>query len=1004
MTAIKLLSILIASIFIYGFTGYGFTRFLAPSYAKGLETPLSLFVGIAVVVLFSHLLGYAGFNAVTITYCVLALSFLVNLFAFLKRGRVRERTEVLPFIMAASALFFALYPEVMLGYLTVVSPNGDPVGYSMYADHLMRNAFGTPPAPGYDAPANQFLLFYYYRSAFAYLIAAVNSVTGLKGYQTFSVITALLLFMNALAVYVVCRLSGLGSRVYNLAVFLVSINGYLLLAFFQGFGPQLMSLGFISLSSVFTYHALDRGDVKSIALASLFTSTLITAYPDAIAFAALPGFLFLFWFVLKRKSGPAALFVTGLKIAAVSLLLNPVGTVWGYKTVRMWLGAGIGTVGGNVPQMEKVGSAFGLRLSISLLDWVNGTALGFMAGKIAVLDAIGMALIAFICIFSAYFLYRNSKEEDRFIALFSLGSFLLTSFFYLKGSTYVFYKSMILVLNFFLILFSAGVVYALGGRGAGLYGAAVSCAAFAGLAVFVALNLLNSAATSHMFYQRRIAIGPDTIGLKGAETALKKDDAVYIPPGIPSEQLWEMYFLSPFARIHWGASSPEDGGMVHPYQSRAAKGDYMLMRRGDPRPPDPAVYERAFKNRSYSLLKEREPVISVIDGVNSPLFPMRLEGKRFEFSLAKGRVSLAGHDGVFKGAGLEDLRTLIIDFESEGVLVLEGKSSMTVRPGRGRLSIPVEGPDARVALASRSAFTVNSVALSRERLDLRELHVADPSTVSIVSEEKNGEVTSRIKLVSPVETGWTLSLDIYSASDHTHPNGHFGWGSVTLSEREKSYDAEFRFRPDSKTISASANGSERPVESWKGDIKNGDFVAFVVLRGALRGAVLKEVPAFEFRIVDGKTQTVAAKNTKNTFYQFALNDNELEMGSETAERFLVSGWSKGEAGGGRDFAWGVGESSEMYLEPESSDYKSLKMRVSPNNEKGGATRTMAVSLNGEPLGEVELKPGWGSYALPIPGSSLKGYGVRLTFSYGGPAAPERDARARRVAFDSVSFE
>lgn len=1004
MTAIKLLSILIASICVFGFTGYGFTRFLAPSYARGVEAPLSLFVGIAVVVLFSHLLGYAGLNAATITYCILALSLVVNILAFLKKGRSRERTEVLPFIMAAPALFFALYPEVMLGYLTVVSPNGDPVGYSMYADHLMRNAFGTPPAPGYDAPANQFLLFYYYRSAFAYLIAAVNSVLGLKGYQTFSVITALLLFLNALAVYVVCRISGLSSRVCNLAVFLVSINGYLLLAFFQGFGPQLMSLGLISMSSVFTYHALDRMDLKSVALASLFTSTLITAYPDAIAFAALPGFLFLFWFILKKKSGTAALIATGFKIAALSLLVNPVGTVWGYKTVRMWLGAGIGTVGGNVPQMEKVGSAFGLRLSISMLDWVDGTALGFMAARIAVLDSIGMALIALICVFSVYFLYRNSREEDRFIALFSLGAFLLTSFFYLKGSTYVFYKSMILVLNFFVILFSAGVVYALSGRGAGLYGGAVYLAALAGVAAFVTLNLLNSAALSHMFYQRRIAIVADTIALGGAGAFLKKDDAVYIPPGVASHQLWEMYFLSPFARIHWGASSPEDGGMVHPYQSRAAKGDYLLMRRDGSRPFNSAVYERAFKNRSYSLLKEMEPIISVIDGASSPLFPMRLDGKRFEFSSSKGSVSLAGHDGLFKDAGLEDLRTLIIDYESEDGVELKGKSSGVSRPGRGRLFIPMEGPDARVVLTSHTAFTVNSVALSRESGEFREQHVADPSTVSIVSEEKNREVVSRIKLVSPIETGWSLSLDIYSATDHTHPNGHFGWGSVTLSEREKAYDAEFRFRPDSKTISVAANGSKRPVESWKGDIKNGDFVAFVVLRDAGRGAVLMEVPAFEFSVADGKTQTVAVKNSKNTFYRFALNDNELDLGSEASERFLVSGWSRGEASGGRDFAWGVGESSEIYLETERSDYKSLKMHISPNDEKGVETRTMAISLNGEPLGKVELKPGWDSYGLPMPGPALNGNGVRLTFSYEGRTGQERDAGARRVAFDSISFE
>src|SRR5262245_58783031 len=218
-------------------------------------------------------MGRSAGSALVVTAVVATI---LNMLALVRRRDARLPIKRHVPVLAAGLLAFVLgiAPLLRLGHPGPIGTNGDQVLYSNVTDYLERH--GLPePAPESLRPAVVQLSFIDWGLplAFNYLHAFVDRLAGFEAHESFSLVTAFLLFLNVLALSLVARsVFGLGLTGVWLTAFLSALSPAFLWVHYNNFGMHAMSLGLVPMAIGVTALALEDGSRRARLLAALLVS------------------------------------------------------------------------------------------------------------------------------------------------------------------------------------------------------------------------------------------------------------------------------------------------------------------------------------------------------------------------------------------------------------------------------------------------------------------------------------------------------------------------------------------------------------------------------------------------------------------------------------------------------------------------------------------------------------------------------------------------------------
>ncbi len=139
----------------------------------------------------------------------------------------------------------------------------------------------------------------------------------------------------------------------------------------------------------------------------------------------------------------------------------------------------------------------------------------------------------------------------------------------------------------------------------------------------------------------------------------------------------------------------------------------------------------------------------------------------------------------------------------------------------------------------------------------------------------------------------------------------------------------------------------------------------------------------------------------------------LDLGTPEARSRMLWGWSVSQSSKAGDFAWGTGDGSALRLTISRPSPRQLVLRGWPLLYPEAPDQAVAITLNGQAIGEIRLERSWQahSYRLPLPvavqvsGENL----LELRYAYSRRPADvmpggSRDQRSLAAAWTSVRIE
>lgn len=273
------------------YVGFGPAWLLAPVSLARWRLLLAPILGCAVISVAFSIGAGAWLSAGQLTLGVLILATALNAVALvLDRPwpRVQLTTGHLgPALVLLASLAAALAPLVSYGFVTIVGVNGDVEIYLSTAECLLRHPAASiataPPNPLRDlasTTANGALS----DMGFSYVLSFMAAITGKPSVQLFAVLIAVLLALNAAAVYVFARaplaLSVAPAALVGLAT---ALNALIVWSGLFNYGRQVAALPLLPVTGLALWACLMAPTWRSVAFASLmFAAIGITYWPAAL--------------------------------------------------------------------------------------------------------------------------------------------------------------------------------------------------------------------------------------------------------------------------------------------------------------------------------------------------------------------------------------------------------------------------------------------------------------------------------------------------------------------------------------------------------------------------------------------------------------------------------------------------------------------------------------------------------------------------------------------------
>jgi hypothetical protein len=608
--------------------GVGPTRLLAPD----IPVALSPLLGVAAIVALSYYVSLLGLSMTRAKWGILALGVGTTVAAMVIRKSAvqpRRRESVWLILLTVVMLLVALLPLWDFGRPSSVQNTYASFFVAMskyWQSHSLHEQPALDPYQPLDYLVRERIL-HHYVDAPPFLNALIASIFDVDSYETYGILTALLLAMLPATLYWVARTAfGMSSWSSGLGASLVLFNITYHRWSFQG------QLTFIS-GLLFLILAIGAGAVVfekrgRVVFGALSLSTLLALYPALFPYALAPLICYGCLLLWQKTLSLRALGLTLLKVLGLLIVINPV--IMYYLAVSgISAAAQMREDWRNIPSYPAITELLGLLPHFSTENGgspLKSLAFGFVP---AIVGTLG------------YGLYRAWKE-GRWLILATITPYLFGTLVIavLIDYAYGYYKHGVVTLFVLLLTFAYGLE---GLCSKGGYWRRVIPVLGGG--IFLCLNFLAFQATFAL--EKPIFVPSKLASVGEVKRLIRNGEIVFIDAEEMSLQLWTSYFLwgIPLSVLPtyepggwWGFSSVFGRG--DPLRFYHPQVTYTLTKRDEvirPR-PEPIWYNAAY------FLHSGPPVLSVSQGWHG------LEGgpPASRWMAQEGTLRLLRHDGLRK--------------------------------------------------------------------------------------------------------------------------------------------------------------------------------------------------------------------------------------------------------------------------------------------------------------------------------------------------------------------
>jgi hypothetical protein len=503
--------------------GLGAARLFAPDFPRPL-TPLA---GAAVIIALGYYGSLLGIPMRSAWWGILAVGVGAAALSMIARRvswRPRWRQSAILVVLTLAMLTLTLWPMWAFGRPTTVQnlyASYFVVMSEYWKNHALRDVPGLDPHQPLDYLVRDRLVHRYVTGT-PFLNAFITSGLGLDSYETYSILTAILLALLPPALYWVARSAfGLSPGASGLAALLCLANVTYLLWSLRG--QITFVAGMLFLPLAIGAGALLLEGRGSLLLAALFLSTLLAVYPPLVPYALvvllLHGGLLLWW----RNVSLRALAVVGLKLLGSLVLVNPV-IVFNEVVSGLSTASQISENWHNIPGYPSLAELLGLYPHFS------------PDGGASPLSVLSSGLVPIVLAIVGYGLYRAWKGRRALLvtAVVPYAAGFLVIYF-LMDYSYGYYKHGVVTLFAFLFALASGLE-ALWKSGRIWKWSALLCGG-----AFFLLNLLALQVTYTTALPRFVP--PDLASVGGVKRLVKEGEVLLVDQGDVALQVWTSYFL-----------------------------------------------------------------------------------------------------------------------------------------------------------------------------------------------------------------------------------------------------------------------------------------------------------------------------------------------------------------------------------------------------------------------------------------------------------------------------
>ncbi len=130
------------------------------------------------------------------------------------------------------------------------------------------------------------------------------------------------------------------------------------------------------------------------------------------------------------------------------------------------------------------------------------------------------------------------------------------------------------------------------------------------------------------------------------------------------------------------------------------------------------------------------------------------------------------------------------------------------------------------------------------------------------------------------------------------------------------------------------------------------------------------------------------------------NPLRLDFGDWTADPYRGAGWAGDEFHEGASVNWAIGAESRLFFPTENTASRTLKMHITPFLHPAAPPQKVKFLLNGTPIGEQDLAPGWQIQEIVLPENAMVAGLNRLTLRWENQAVPREVLPAQTTIGDT----
>jgi hypothetical protein len=504
--------------------GVGTTRLLAPDFPVVLS-PLMGVASIVTLVYYSSLLGMSMNRA---KWGILALGggMTVAAMVITKPAAQPRRGESVWLILLTGVML----PVALLPLWDFGRPSSVQNTYASFfvtmSEYWKRHSLHEPPALDPYQPLDYLVrerILHHYVDAPSFLNVFIASIFDIDSYETYGILTAILLAMLPATLYWVARTafrmrpwsSGLAA---SLALFNITYHRWS----FQGQLTFIAGLLFLVLA-VGTGAVLVEGRGR-LTFGALSLATLLAVYPALFPYALVPLFCYGGLLLWQKTVSLRVLELTHLKVLGLMIVINPV--------MMYYLAAsGLSAAAQMRQDWRNIAGYPALPELLGLVPHFSPEAGG------TVLWALTFGFVPAIIGIVGYGLYRAWKE-GRWLILATVTPYLLGALVIsvLMGYAYGYYKHGVVTLFAVLLSFAYGLE---GFCGRGRSWRRLTPVLVGG--IFLCLNLLAFKTTYAR--EKPVFVPPMLAAVGDVKSLVKSAEVVFIDEEVMGLQLWTSYFL-----------------------------------------------------------------------------------------------------------------------------------------------------------------------------------------------------------------------------------------------------------------------------------------------------------------------------------------------------------------------------------------------------------------------------------------------------------------------------